>query len=51
MKANFTYKPTPEQVYPRDEFAIERVVRIPPEEFAELIRNPLADREYVKKNR
>ena len=51
MKANFVRKPTPEQIYPRDEFAIEKVVRITPDEFADLIANPLADRSYVKENK
>ena len=51
MKANFVRKPTPEQIYPRDEFAIEKVVRITPDEVADLIANPLADRSYVKENK
>ena len=51
MKASFVRKPTPEQIYPRDEFAIEKVVRITPDEFADLIASPLADRSYVKENK
>ncbi len=50
MKANFTHKPTPEQIYPQDDFIVERVVRIAPEDFADLLRNPLKDRDYVKEN-
>lgn len=51
MKASFVRKPTPEQIYPRDEFAIEKVIRLPKDEFEDLLRNPLADREYVRENK
>ncbi len=50
MKANFTHKPTREQIYPQQEFIIEKVVRLCPADFADLIRNPLADRDFIKEN-
>lgn len=34
MKANFAYKPAREQIYPQQEFIIERVVRLCPADFA-----------------
>lgn len=51
MKVNFTRKPTPEEIYPRTEAVIEKVVRLSKEEFEDLIRNPLLDRSYVKENK
>ena len=51
MKVNFTRKPTLEEIYPQSEFIIEKVVRLTPEEFHELITHPLEDREYVKENK
>ncbi len=50
MKANFTHKPTPEEIYPQDEFVIKKVIRLEPEEFADLLRNPLKDRDYIREN-
>ena len=51
MKVNFTRKPTPEEIYPRTEAVIEKVVRLSKGEFEDLIRNPLLDRSYVKENK
>ena len=51
MKVNFTRKPTPEEIYPRTEAVIEKVVRLSKKEFEDLIRNPLLDRSYVKENK
>ena len=36
MKVNFTRKPTPSEIYPQDEFIIEKVVRLSKEEFEDL---------------
>lgn len=51
MKVNFVRKPTPEEIYPQDEFIIEKVVRLSREEFEDLIKNPLNDRYYIKQNK
>ena len=50
MKVNFTRKPTPSEIYPQDEFIIEKVVRLEKGEFAELLREPMKDRDYIKEN-
>lgn len=51
MKVNFTRKPTPSEIYPQDEFIIEKVVRLSKEEFEDLLKEPLKDRDYVKENK
>lgn len=51
MKVNFMRKPTPDEIYPQDEFAIEKVVRLNKDEFEDLLKNPLKDRDYVKENK
>ena len=51
MKANFVRKPTPAEIYPQDEFIIEKVVKLKKEEFENLLKEPLADRDYVKENK
>ena len=51
MKACFTFKPSPREIYPQDEFAIEKAVRLSPEEFADLLENPLKDRAWIAENR
>ena len=51
MKVNFTRKPTPSEIYPQDEFIVEKVVRLSEREFAELLREPMKDRDYIKENK
>ena len=51
MKVNFTRKPTPSEIYPQDEFIIEKVVRLSEREFAELLREPMKDRDYIRENK
>lgn len=51
MKVNFTRKPTPEQIYPQDEFIIEKAIHLSKEEFESLLKEPLKDREYIKANK
>ena len=51
MKVNFTRKPTSEQIYPQDEFIIEKVVKLEKEEFENLLKEPLKDRDYIKENK
>ena len=51
MKVNFVRKPTPSEICPQDEFIVEKVVRLSKEEFEDLLKNPLNDREYVKENK
>ena len=51
MKVNFVRKPTPSELYPQDEFIIEKVVKLSKEEFEDLLKNPLNDRDYVRDNK
>ena len=51
MKVNFIRKPTPSELYPQDEFIIEKVVKLTDKEFKELLTEPLADRDYVRENK
>ena len=51
MKVNFVRKPTPSELYPQDEFIIEKVVKLSKEEFEDLLKNPLNDRSYVRDNK
>ena len=51
MKVNFTRKPTPSEIYPQDEFIIEKVVRLSKAEFEDLLKEPLKDRSYIKENK
>ena len=51
MKVNFVRKPTPEEIYPQDEFIIEKVVRLSKEEFEDLLKHPLNDRDYIRENK
>ena len=51
MKVNFVRKPTPSELYPQDEFIIEKVVRLSKAEFEDLLKNPLNDRDYVRDNK
>ena len=51
MKVNFVRKPTPSELYPQDEFIIEKVVNLPKREFEDLLKNPLNDRDYIRKNK
>ena len=51
MKVNFVRKPTPSEIYPQDEFIIEKVVRLSKEEFENLLKEPLKDRDYVIENK
>ena len=51
MKVNFTRKPTPSEIYPQDEFIVEKVIRLSQFEFAKLLEEPLADRSYIKENK
>ena len=51
MKVNFVRKPTPSEIYPQDEFIIEKVVRLSKEEFEDLLKEPLKDRNYVIENK
>ena len=50
MKVNFVRKPMPSEIYPQDEFIIEKVIRLTKEEFEDLLKNPLNDRDYVREN-
>jgi len=51
MKVNFVRKPTPSEIYPQDEFVIEKVIRLNKAEFEDLLKEPLKDRNYVKENK
>ena len=51
MKVNFVRKPTPSEIYPQEEFIIEKAVRLSKEEFEDLLKEPLKDRNYVKENK
>ena len=51
MKVNFTRKPTPEEIYPQDEFIVEKVVKLEKKEFEDLLASPLKDRDYIKENK
>lgn len=51
MKVNFVRKPTPNEIYPQDEFVIEKTIKISPYEFEDMLKNPLNDREYIKENK
>ena len=51
MKVNFVRKPTPSEIYPQDEFIIEKVVRVSKAEFEDLLKEPLKDRDYIKENK
>lgn len=51
MKVNFVRKPTPSEIYPQDEFVIEKVIRLNKAEFEDLLKGPLKDRNYVKENK
>ena len=51
MKVNFIRKPTPSEIYPQDEFIIEKVIELTDEEFKELVTNPLDDRLFIHQNK
>lgn len=51
MKVNFIRKPTPSEIYPQDEFIIEKVVKLSQLEFAQLLEEPLKDRDYIRENK
>ena len=51
MKVNFVRKPTPSEIYPQEEFVVEKVIRLSKSEFEDLLKEPLKDRSYVKENK
>ena len=51
MKVNFVRKPTPSEIYPQEEFVVEKVIRLTKAEFEDLLKEPLKDRNYVKENK
>jgi len=51
MKVNFVRKPTPSEIYPQEEFVVEKVIRLSKSEFEALLKEPLKDRSYVKENK
>lgn len=51
MKVNFVRKPTTFEIYPQDEFIIEKAVKISKTEFESLIKEPLLDRNYIRENK
>lgn len=51
MKVNFIRKPTRiKELFPQDEFIIEKVVEIDEELFKEFLKNLLQDYDFIKKN-
>ena len=51
MKTNFIRKPEASELIPQDEFVIEKVIKLPNNEFTSFVHNPLFDYDFIKENK
>ena len=51
MKTNFIRKPEASELIPQDEFVIEKVIKLPNNEFTSFVHNHLFDYDFIKENK